>query len=143
MKTFIESLLRKNQVAISESMAKKYFGDEDPMEKILRFDNDQDFMVSGVYKDIPANSHFQFDMLMSFITREEEYSRQQWLDQNYQTYLTLHPDANVEDVEALMNEIAVEKMSVELKQFLDMTFEQFEASGNSFKYMLQPLDGME
>ncbi len=135
-----EALLRKNQVVISESMAKKYFGDEDPMEKILRFDNDEDFMVAGVYEDIPGNSHFQFDMLLSFITREDEYSSQQWLNQNYETYLTLNPNSNIEDVEGLMNEIAVEKMSVELKQYLDMTFEQFEAGGNTFKYFLQPLD---
>jgi len=135
-----EALLRKNQVVISESMAKKYFGSEDPMGKTLRFDNDQDFMVTGVYEDIPDNSHMKFDMFLSFITREDEYNSQFWLNQNEFTYLVLNKNANVADVEGLMNEIAVDKMAVELKQYLDMTFDEFEAGGNTFRYFLQPLD---
>lgn len=135
-----EALLRANQVAISKSMAEKYFGEEDPMGKMLRFDNDQEFMVSGVYEDIPSNSHMRFDMLLSFITREENYNSQQWLSQNEFSYLVLNENANLADVEGLINEVAIDKMAVELKQFLDMSFDDFEAAGNSFKYFLQPLD---
>lgn len=112
-----EALLRKNQVVISETMAKKYFGDEDPMGKNLKFDNTTDYMVSGVYEDIPSNSHMRFEMLMSFITRENDYNSQQWLSQNEFSYLVLNENANLEDVEGLLNEIAIDKMSVELKQF--------------------------
>lgn len=135
-----EALLRKNQVAISQSMAKKYFGEEDAMGKTLRFDNDEDFMVSAIYEDIPANSHMKFDMLLSFITREDNYNSQQWLSQNEFSYLVLNENSNIEDVSGLLNEIAVDKMSVELKQYLNMTYEEFEAGGNTFKYFLQPLD---
>ncbi len=132
-------LLNKNTLAMSESMAKKYFGDEDPMGKIIRLDNRVDYEVRGVYADIPDNTHFSFDFLLSFITRENEYNDQQWLSTNYETYLVLDQNVNTEQVLANINEIAVDKMGVELKQYLDMSFDDFKKAGNNFEYMLQPL----
>ncbi|WP_422006313.1 ABC transporter permease [Roseivirga pacifica] len=134
-----EALTRKNHLAMSETMAKKYFGDEDPLGKTLKLDNAADWTVAGVYEDIPDNTHFHFDFLLSFITRENEYNGQQWLNQNYETYLVLNPNATTADVEAQMNDIAIEHMGVELKMYLDMTFDQFKAAGNNFRYFLQPL----
>ena len=134
-----EALLRKNQMVISESMAKKYFGNEDPLQKTLKMDNDADYMVTGVYEDVPGNSHFHFDMILSFITREDEYNNPAWLSLIYETYVTINPNADIDQVEVQMNEIAIDKMGAELKQFLDMSFEDFKAAGNSFEYFLQPL----
>lgn len=134
-----EVLNRRNHLVMSETIAQKYFGDEDPIGKIVRLDNESDWTVSGVYEDIPGNTHFRFNMILSFITREDEYNSQQWLNQNYDTYLVLNENADPDQVESQMNEIAIEKMGAEFKQFLDMTFEQFEAAGNSFNYFLQPL----
>ena len=53
---------------INESIAKKYFGDTDPIGQILSIDADHlaDYRITGVMKDMPANSHFQFDILTSF-----------------------------------------------------------------------------
>lgn len=134
-----EALTRKNHLAMSETMAKKYFGDEDPLGKTLKLDNAADWTVAGVYEDIPDNTHFHFDFLLSFITRENEYNGQQWLNQNYETYLVLNPNATTADVETQMNDIAIEHMGAELKMYLDMTFDQFKAAGNNFRYFLQPL----
>lgn len=132
-------LLNKNTLAMSETMAKKYFGDDDPIGKILKLDNRLNFEVRGVYKDIPDNSHFHFDFLLSFITREDEYKDQQWLSTNYETYLVLEDNASPDQVLANINEIAIDKMGVELKQYLDMSFDDFKKAGNNFEYMLQPL----
>lgn len=134
-----EALTRKNHLAMSETMAKKYFGDEDPLGKTLKLDNAADWTVAGVYEDIPDNTHFHFDFLLSFITRENEYNGQQWLNQNYETYLVLNPNATTADVETQMNDIAIEHMGAELKMYLDMTFDQFKAAGNNFRYFLQSL----
>ena len=124
---------------MSQTLATKYFGTQDPVGKVVRLDNDSDWKVAGVYEDIPANSHFRFNMILSFITREDEYDGQEWLNQNYDTYLVLNENASVEGVQAQMNEIAIEKMGVEFKQYLDMTYDQFLQAGNSFNYFLQPL----
>ena len=132
-------LLNKNTMAISQTLANKYFGDENPIGKVLNFDNDQNYEVRGVYEDIPDNSHFHFDMLLSFITRENEYNDQQWLSTNYETYFVLSPNATMEQVKAKINEISIDKMGAELQQFLNMSWEDFENAGNTFNYFLQPL----
>lgn len=134
-----EVLNRKNHLVMSETVAQKYFGDEDPVGKIVRLDNDSDWTVSGVYEDIPGNTHFRFNMILSFITREDEYNSQQWLSQNYDTYLVLNENADLTQVQTQMTEIAIDKMGAEFKQYLDMTYDQFVAAGNSFDYFLQPL----
>lgn len=130
----------KNTLAMSASTAKKYFGEEDPIGKRIKMDDRLDFEVRGVYEDIPDNTQFHFDMILSFKTREDEYNDQQWLNQNYETYFVLNENASFGQVKTQINDIAIEKMGAELKQYLDMTFEQFEAAGNAFNYFLQPLE---
>jgi hypothetical protein len=58
------ALARPDAVLITEDMAKKYFGNEDAMGKILKKDNKETVVVTGVLKNIPANSHLQFDFIM-------------------------------------------------------------------------------
>ncbi len=53
-----------NSIMLTQSAAKKYFGNEDPMGKVLHIDVLGDMMVSGVLKDIPGNAHFHFDFLI-------------------------------------------------------------------------------
>lgn len=135
-----EVLNAPKKMVLSETMAKKYFGNKDPMGKVLKLDNRDDYVVSGVFKDIPDNSHFHFDFILSFMSLEDEFKSQAWLNQNYDTYMVLNPNTDLESVEQKINEIAVDKMSLELKQYLDLTFEQFKQGGNSFEYFLQPLE---
>lgn len=59
------ALYNPNSVAISESMALKYFGKENPIGKTINYQNQNDFTVSAVYKDMPQNSHAHFDFLVS------------------------------------------------------------------------------
>lgn len=59
-----DALAGPGKIVISEKAAKKYFGDEDPMGKFLRSE-ERSYMVSGVIKDVPENSHFHFDLLIS------------------------------------------------------------------------------
>ena len=58
------ALTRPDAVLITEDMAKKYFGNEDAVGKILKKDNKDNVVVTGVLKNIPANSHLQFDFIM-------------------------------------------------------------------------------
>lgn len=90
-----------NAVVLTESAARKYFGSEDPMGKILRFNQQNDLMVAGVMKDVPRNSHFQADFLCSFVTFENAVGPQNlvnnWGSNNYATYILVpkgfDPDA--------------------------------------------------
>ena len=56
------ALSEPNSIVIDEEQAKKYFGDQDPLNKIVNYgDSKQSFKVTGVFKKIPRNSHFHFD----------------------------------------------------------------------------------
>jgi len=82
-----------NTIALSESMATKYFGTEDPINKILRIDNNSDYRVTVIYKDIPSASHFHFDFIASLYSRKE-YNEGIWLNNNFQTYILLKKNAD-------------------------------------------------
>ena len=84
-------------VMLSEETAKKYFGDEDPMDKTIRANSQFDVKVTGIYKAFPANAHMHPSMLVSFNTLKdsavygEENLRRSWGNNSFFTYL-LMPD---------------------------------------------------
>ena len=71
------ALDRIDGIVITEAMAKKYFGKEDPMGKTLKKDNESFVTVTGVLKNIPPNSHLQFDFLMPMASRCAKVRRSQ------------------------------------------------------------------
>ena len=58
-------------IVITESTAQALFGDEDPINKIIRIDDESDLKVTGVLADIPKNSTFEFDFLMNWELNEK------------------------------------------------------------------------
>lgn len=90
------ALKEKNSIVITQKMAKKYFGDEDPMGKLLTMDTKAAFVVTGVFQDIPKNSSFQFEYLLPFRYFWDE--NKSWIDQwdsnNIRTYLMLRKNAD-------------------------------------------------
>ena len=55
-------------IVLTQEMAEKYFGKENPLGKILKFDNRDDYKITGILKEVPANSHLMFDFLISLET---------------------------------------------------------------------------
>lgn len=62
-----------NAVVITASTARRYFGEGNPMGKTLRIENQADLLVTAVIRDVPSNSHFQFDMMASLSTMRKPY----------------------------------------------------------------------
>jgi predicted permease len=85
-----------NSVVINETMAKKFFGDDDPIGKTLKVNNEQDHLVTGVFKDLPKNSTYQFQWLMPLAGIDH---KQPWMTiwgANWvRTLVELEPNANV------------------------------------------------
>jgi len=89
-------------VMLSEETARKYFGSDDPMNKVLRVNNQFDIKVTGVYKGFPANSHMHPRILVSFVTLNDprvygaENMRTNWGNNSFFTFLQLpdHYDPN-------------------------------------------------
>jgi predicted permease len=86
------ALTRPDAVLITEDMAKKYFGNEDAIGKILKRDNKDNLVVTGVLKNIPANSHLQFDFIMpmSAIAQSDWRLRDNiWASYDFYDYIQL------------------------------------------------------
>lgn len=99
------ALLRKDGLLITEAAAKKYFGTEDPMGKTLRRNNSDYVTVMGVLKDIPANSHLQFEALMPMSAIAEtnnDLKESKWDNFNFYSFLLMKPsfDAGKESIAA-------------------------------------------
>lgn len=97
------ALNNPDQVVLSESAAKRFFGNSPAVGKILSLDHTDNVTVSGVVKDFPTNSSFRFDWLIPFKKYEQQYS---WLDSwgnnSVMTVVQLDPTANLEQVNATM-----------------------------------------
>ncbi len=117
-------------LVISESIAEKYFNDENPIGKILRLNNQEDLTVTGVINNVPWNSHFTFNMLISFETLYSQNPRAQerWLGFPNYTYLLLSKDANPREFEAKLPTFVENHMSKQLKSI-----------SAELNYFLQPL----
>lgn len=98
-----------NSVILTESMVRKYFQDEEPMGKMLRFQGQTDLLVTGVMKDMPLNSHFHPDFLASFSTLRGFYNNNSfsgWYWNPCWTYVLLNANVDPADLEAKFPEFA-------------------------------------
>ena len=101
------ALVEPATLVITESTAAKYFGDTDPVGETMVFNNfGQEFplKVTGVAKDVPVNSHFQWDFLASFATLEMAFGvenlMRNWGSNNYATYVLLAGGKEISELEA-------------------------------------------
>lgn len=94
----VDALDRPNTVVITNTMAKKYFGNANPLGEHITFNNKKEYEIAAVMEDVPANSHFSFNFLSSHYSLDGFDSletKEQWNNPNYATYLLLKPQANV------------------------------------------------
>ncbi|MFC1492670.1 ABC transporter permease [candidate division KSB1 bacterium] len=102
-------------VVLTEETSEKYFGDEDPVGKIIEIDNGESYTVTGVCDNIPENSHFVFDMLFSFETLFSYNPRRKtmWMgDFNNYTYVLLQDGYDFKNLELNFPGIIEEKMAI-------------------------------
>jgi len=124
-------LSKAYNMMISESTAKKYFGDEDPVGKTIRHNGARDYNIAGVYQDIPTNSHMSADMLFSFETFVDlsgPNSRTTWDWDGFYTYLLLEEGTDYKDFEVKIPEFVQKEKGEELKQY-----------NADIEFLLQPL----
>ncbi len=96
-------------IVLTESSARKYFGDENPLGKILRFEDQLDFTVTGVARDVPATSHIQFDFVASLLNIRDlfrasgtTFGWRGWYWNPCYTYILLPPEYSREQFDALL-----------------------------------------
>jgi len=93
------ALTEPHTILITEETAARYFGDEDPIGKVLAYNNNIDFKVTGVLKNVHHNSHVQFDFLVPFeSTLRESGWTDSWGTNNYTTYVQLAENTYVQHI---------------------------------------------
>jgi len=133
------ALLQPHTVVITKHTAKKYFGDESAIGKIIGFNNNtESFKVTGVIEDIPSNAHFHFDMFGS-LTGVENSRSDSWLFGNFYTYLLLKPGTDYQKLEAKLPGMVAKYMGPQIQQQMGLSLEQFRTKGNVLGFVLQPL----
>jgi len=128
-----------NRVVLTESAARRYFGTENPLGKTLLTGNDKAATeVTGVVQDPPANSHIQFDLVLS--GESWPYLRDAaWTNNNLYTYFKTIPGASLTTLQAKLNVLAEKNMGRELEKLLGVTLKQFREQGNDIGLVIQPL----
>jgi len=116
-------------VVISRQMSQKYFGMQDPVGQILKCNVltcDFELMVTGVFEDIPFNSHFTGDFIVSFETQEKILGRGVlgWGNNTYYTYVLLRKETDSKALET---------------KFLSTDFTKYSEGYDLHNYSLQPL----
>ncbi len=133
------ALARANTVVITDEMASKYFGDDNPLGKILEVGVDRTrFEVTGVVKKFPGNSHIKFDFLASMKTMSFHNSTF-WINNLLYTYLRLQEDFPPEQLEEKFPDMVMKYVGPQMEQFVQASMEDFFEAGNKYGYFLQSI----
>lgn len=132
-------LNKPNSVVVTESTARRYFGNENPLGQTLEFNEPNNFyVVTGVMEDFPDNSHFYCDFLLSMSNLPESRS-DDWFTNSIYTYLLLKPGVDYRGVEVKMNQVMMKHIRDQLQAVLGLTPEEWVEGGNKYGAYLQPL----
>ncbi len=133
------ALEEPHSLVLSRKMAEKYFGNDDPIGKILKVGNQDDYKVTGVIEKIPDNTHFHYDFLLSMASLDES-RMPSWLTLNFATYLLLKPGTDPEVLEEKFPELVTQFVGGEIEKVTGFSAKLIFASGQfRFRYYLQPL----
>jgi len=126
-----------HKVVLSESTAKRIFGNENPIDKPLKIGTDTvRYIVTGVMGDVPGNSHFEASMLTSFLTNPRA-NVQIWLNNSFSTYFLLKPNASYKTVDAKFPELLKKYVGPEVQRYMNIDMTEFSKQGNKYRFFLQ------
>ena len=134
-----EALKEPFSLFMTERMASKYFGKDDPVGKTIKADNKYVFTVKGILEDIPGNSHFAFDFLTGFETlyriRGSREGVERWTDFSYSTYIQISGNATPEHVSDQIKEFPARYLPQESvfkgMQWIIQPLKQIHLGGNA------------
>jgi putative ABC transport system permease protein len=130
-----------HSLVITESIAKKYFNSTDVVGKTMLINDTANYKITAVIKDIPKQSHFHFDF---FVPMQENRgsSEDNWLAENYTTYILLKKNADVKQLEARLNPFMDRHVGPQLKSMVNITVDDLKKGGGYIRADLTPLTGI-
>lgn len=116
----IQSLAGPDKCMLSERAVKRYFADEDPIGKTISWDGTRKFEVTGVFADLPKNTHIKFDFLFSYATLNRETknaSETQWGWYDFNTYVLLEHHADYKALQAKFDQWLAKDRAEDWKKY--------------------------
>lgn len=132
------ALKRPNTLVMDLTTARKLFGDVNPVGEVLVLDNRDDYEVTGVYDDLPENTHFHHNIMLAMSTFGWT-NNQNWLSTNFNTYVRLQDGVNGQDLNAKFPGMIQTYCAPLIEQFLNMNMDEFRNSGNALGFSTTPL----
>jgi len=131
-------LEEQNSVVLTPHTAKKYFGEDDPIGKMLVLEDGTPYKVTGIAKPLPLNSHFHFDFLATFSSLRKSRDPD-WYDTAVYTYILVEENVTADQIEAKFPEFSRKYYEPIVKRAMGISYEKFIESGNYIGFFLQPL----
>lgn len=129
-----------NDLVITEATAARYFGETDPIGKVITTQFGE-FKVTAVTEEVPENSHMKFDMLIAAhtfpFTKEENYT-----GFDAHTYFKLLPGIDSKALERKFPQMVDTYASAQIERNLGKSWEDYKKEGNGYRYFLQPVTGI-
>ena len=134
----LTALEKPNDVVLNETTAKKYFGSvKSALGNTLKIEN-RPFNVAAVCKDWPANSHFDFSVLIASNTFLQNAPKN-YINFSAHTYLLLKENSSSKALESKLPLIIEKYVAGDIEKVFGQSFTQFKSAGNGYHYYLQPL----
>ena len=133
------ALNEPHSLVIDETTAKKYFNSTDVVGKTLELEDHKLCKITGVIKDIPKQSHFHFSFLRPLRDGYNQNDNDDWLSNNYQSYVLARPGVSRETLQSQLNHTANVNLGRQLQAALHASLGDLEKQGGHFRYILMPL----
>jgi putative ABC transport system permease protein len=132
------ALYGSGNIVLTESTANKYFGEANPLGKVIRMGEKTLYTVTGVVEDVPVNSHFHYNLVCNLKLSAEDNDN--WFSDYMQAYFLLEPGTDYKELESKFRDFTLKYMGPKLKSVLGIDVYEWENMGNEFNYYLEPLE---
>ena len=137
------ALKQTNTLVLTESTAKKYFGDEDPLGKLVRLgsaESQQTYEVTGVVEDTPENSYIKFDVLLSMSSFPTvERLHWSWVWTQLETFVRFRENTDIENTKGKLAVIPRKYAEETLQRIMNVSYDEYIKSGKKWELFLQPM----
>ncbi len=127
----------QNAILLTRDTAIKYFGNEDPIGKIL-ITPQGELLVSGVVENVPKNSHMEFDFLVP-IEITGILNQPNYVSFSVYTYVKLNKNTSPGEIEAKMPALVEQYAAGQIQAQTGISFQDYTAAGNGYNYFMQPI----
>ena len=126
-----------NSIILTLETAKKYYGDADPIGKMLRTQDGNIYKVTGITEGMPVNSQIKFDMLANFTSHQKSHDPE-WYDTAVFTYVLLQEGFPPEQLSDKLPAFSRKYVESLLKAGFGISYDEFIAAGNYYGFFLEP-----